>query len=130
MDIYSEQSTNIALLLDQRRTGRVDAKRGIFKQQLHPHRFMLNHFTRLATLDSHQGCVNCISWSENGQKLVSGSDDTNICIWDYNQHRLLKSFDSGHSRNIFGVRFLPESGERMIASGAMDCEVCTVATRK
>lgn len=28
-------------------------------------------------------CVNTVNWSENGDLLVSGSDDTRVCIWDY-----------------------------------------------
>jgi WD40 repeat protein len=33
------------------------------------------------------------------------------------------SFKTGHSRNIFGVSFLPESDDSRIVTGAMDSEV-------
>lgn len=36
-----------------------------------------------STLEGHDGCVNTVCWSDNGELLVSGSDDTRVCIWDY-----------------------------------------------
>ena len=34
-----------------------------------------------ASLSGHSGCVNALSWSEDGQRLVSGSDDFRLCVW-------------------------------------------------
>lgn len=34
-----------------------------------------------ASLSGHAGCVNALSWSEDGQRLVSGSDDFRLCVW-------------------------------------------------
>jgi WD40 repeat protein len=33
-------------------------------------------------LERHEGCVNTVHWNDPGDKLVSGSDDTRVCIWD------------------------------------------------
>ena len=35
------------------------------------------------TLQGHAGCVNTVTWNAAGTKLVSGSDDMRVCIWDY-----------------------------------------------
>ena len=35
----------------------------------------------IATLEHHQGCVNCVRWSGSGQFLGSASDDKVVMIW-------------------------------------------------
>lgn len=35
----------------------------------------------IVTLEQHQGCVNCVRWSSNGQFLASASDDKVVMIW-------------------------------------------------
>eukprot|EP00479_Gromia_sphaerica_P007411 TRINITY_DN245_c0_g1_i2.p1 TRINITY_DN245_c0_g1~~TRINITY_DN245_c0_g1_i2.p1 ORF type:complete len:135 (-),score=11.86 TRINITY_DN245_c0_g1_i2:8-412(-) len=58
------------------------------------------------TLNTHEGCVNTIRWNENGTRLVSGSDDTSICVWDiYGAHdscKLKKRF----FRAMIGTSFV------------------------
>ena len=36
-------------------------------------------------LYKHSGCVNTVSWSEDGSLLVSGSDDCDLNIWKWEQ---------------------------------------------
>eukprot|EP00850_Spirogloea_muscicola_P006418 SM000030S11427 [mRNA] locus=s30:636830:642712:+ [translate_table: standard] len=76
-----------------------------------------------AVLNGHSGCVNTIAWNRAGSLLVSGSDDTNINIWDYCSRALLLSAKSGHSQNVFCTKFVPETGDALVASGAGDGEV-------
>ena len=33
-------------------------------------------------LAGHHGCVNALGWSTNGERLVSGSDDLHLCVWN------------------------------------------------
>ncbi|KAF5281774.1 hypothetical protein FQA39_LY17693 [Lamprigera yunnana] len=73
-------------------------------------------------LEGHQGCVNCLEWSSDGKRLASGSDDTNVIIWDPFRHRLLKVVHTPHIGNIFSVKFLG-SDDSLIATGAGDCRV-------
>ncbi|ESO02556.1 hypothetical protein HELRODRAFT_65956, partial [Helobdella robusta] len=74
-------------------------------------------------LEGHQGCVNCLSWNENGRLLASGSDDVQVIIWDALRHKRLTSLRSGHRGNIFSVKFLPHTNDNVVISGAADCEI-------
>lgn len=55
--------------------------------------------------------------------LASGSDDVQIIVWDPFRHKKLKSLQSGHQGNIFSVKFIPESNDNVLVSGAADCKV-------
>ena len=35
----------------------------------------------IATLEHHEGCVNCVRWSHSGVHLASSSDDKTVMIW-------------------------------------------------
>ncbi|GAB2216862.1 hypothetical protein Drorol1_Dr00000009, partial [Drosera rotundifolia] len=74
-------------------------------------------------LEGHQGCVNTIAWNSKGSLLISGSDDTRINIWGYSNRKLVHCIDTGHSANIFCTKFVPETSDELVASGAADAEV-------
>ncbi|KAF3668551.1 putative pentatricopeptide repeat-containing protein-like [Capsicum annuum] len=78
---------------------------------------------RGSCLPGHQGCVNAIAWNSNGSLLISGSDDTRMNIWSYSGHKLLHSIETGHSANIFCTKFVPETSDELVVSGAGDAEV-------
>ena len=46
-----------------------------------------------------------------------------INVWKYIGHKLLTSVDTGHSSNIFCTKFMPETSDEIVASGAGDAEV-------
>ncbi|XP_060199010.1 protein ALTERED SEED GERMINATION 2 isoform X3 [Lycium barbarum] len=71
----------------------------------------------------HQGCVNAIAWNSKGSLLISGSDDTKMNIWSYSSCKLLHSIETGHSANIFCTKFVPETSDDLVVSGAGDAEV-------
>lgn len=50
--------------------------------------------------------------------------DWQVKIWDYGSQQLLHSIDTGHSANIFCTKFMPETGDDVVVSGAGDAEVC------
>ena len=80
-------------------------------------------FDRVDTLVSHSGCVNTLKWSKDGTKLISGSDDRTIKIWNYNPSSdgttLRHTIRSGHRSNIFCADFSPIC-ESLIVSCAAD----------
>jgi WD40 repeat protein len=45
-----------------------------------------------------------------GATLLSGSDDTRVCVWDVESRECRAVVDTGHSANIFCVRYLPNTG--------------------
>ncbi|XP_075551890.1 WD and tetratricopeptide repeats 1 [Dermacentor variabilis] len=76
-----------------------------------------------AELEGHAGCVNCLEWNQKGEILASGSDDVQIMLWDPFRHRRLHTIPSGHHGNIFSIKFLPYSGDSLMASGAADFKI-------
>jgi WD40 repeat protein len=52
--------------------------------------------------------VESVAWSSCGQYIITGSDDTQVCIWDWENNGALKaSFETGHTANIFCAKFIP-----------------------
>ncbi|KAI9798332.1 MAG: hypothetical protein M1825_005381 [Sarcosagium campestre] len=80
-------------------------------------------------LGGHSGCVNALSWSRSGRLLASGSDDQRLNIHTYQPESstapfsLTTSVYTGHSANIFSVKFMPHSEDRTLVTCAGDGEV-------
>ncbi|KAF1991963.1 hypothetical protein K402DRAFT_450119 [Aulographum hederae CBS 113979] len=80
-------------------------------------------------LNGHTGCVNALSWSRSGNLLASGSDDTHVNIHSYlpqnstSQFQWTTTISTGHTQNIFSVKFLPHSNDRTIVTAAGDSTV-------
>lgn len=80
-------------------------------------------------LDGHSGCVNALSWSKSGNLLASGSDDQHLNIHTYQspnegkQFQLACTVATGHTQNIFSVKFMPHSHDRTVITAAGDGEV-------
>ncbi|KAL2357265.1 WD repeat-containing protein [Cryomyces antarcticus] len=80
-------------------------------------------------LGGHSGCVNALCWSKSGTLLASGSDDQHLNIHTYqpesssSQFSLTTTVATGHSQNIFSVKFMPHSNDRTLVTAAGDCEV-------
>lgn len=55
--------------------------------------------------------------------LASVSDDTHIMIWDAFRHRRIADLQTLHFGNIFAVKFMPNSGDNRLATGAADFKV-------
>ena len=69
------------------------------------------------------------SWSKSGHLLASGSDDTHLNIWAYNPESQARPFSlntsvsTGHTQNIFSVKFMPHSNDRTVITAAGDSQV-------
>ncbi|KAK3722894.1 hypothetical protein LTR37_002039 [Vermiconidia calcicola] len=80
-------------------------------------------------LDGHSGCVNALSWSKSGGLLASGSDDQHLNVHAFqpdnanSQFRLATTVATGHTANIFSVKFMPHSNDRTVITAAGDAEV-------
>lgn len=91
------------------------------KYQVYPP--FIERFGLERELEGHTGCVNCLEWNEAGNLLVSGSDDLNAIVWDPLRRHMKCCIKTGHSGNIFSVKFLPRLGDRIIATAAADAKV-------
>ncbi|KAL0830294.1 hypothetical protein ABMA28_002494 [Loxostege sticticalis] len=58
------------------------------------------------TLHGHMGCVNCLEWNTDGSVLASASDDLHVILWDPYRYKKLHKITTGHTGNIFSVKFL------------------------
>ncbi|GFP92144.1 wd and tetratricopeptide repeats protein 1 [Phtheirospermum japonicum] len=87
------------------------------------HSSLIRRLSLERELEGHRGCVNAIAWNSRGSMLISGSDDTQINIWSYTTRKLMHSIETGHSANIFCTKFVPETSDELVVSGAADAEV-------
>ena len=75
-------------------------------------------------LCGHEGYVNTISFNPAGDLLVSGSDDTNIILWDWLSKTIKLVYPSGHHENVFHARVMPFTDDITIVTVAADGQVC------
>ncbi|CAA7026237.1 unnamed protein product [Microthlaspi erraticum] len=92
-------------------------------QRMQIHSSLVRRLSQEQELEGHQGCVNALSWNSNGSLLISGSDDLRLNVWNYSSRKLLHSVDTGHTANIFCTKFVPETSDELVVSGAGDAEV-------
>ncbi|KAF6029973.1 DCAF6 [Bugula neritina] len=84
---------------------------------------IIKRFAIAKKLKVHQGCVNTIVWNPSGEYILSGSDDLKLVITNPFNRRVAARIPSGHRRNIFQAKFLPENGNRKIVSCSLDGSV-------
>ncbi|KAI5454410.1 hypothetical protein NCC49_004463 [Naganishia albida] len=80
------------------------------------------------------GCVNALSWADDGSTLIAAGDDTRICMWKPDNDvaaspenpypfKLDDTISTGHTQNIFSAKFLPGASHMTIASCAGDAQI-------
>ncbi|KAI9817859.1 MAG: hypothetical protein M1827_000978 [Pycnora praestabilis] len=105
-------------------TSRYSAIRGLYDDKA-----WIDDLDIVNELGGHSGCVNALSWSRSGRLLASGSDDQHLNIHSYQPESfnapftLTTSISTGHSANIFSVKFMPHSNDRILVTAAGDAEV-------
>ena len=77
----------------------------------------VSKFKCLKTLEGHLGEVLSVSYSPDGTKIISGSRDKTIKIWDANTGECLKTLE-GHSSYVWSVAYSLDS--KRIISGSAD----------
>ncbi|MGH7868038.1 MAG: WD40 repeat domain-containing protein, partial [Candidatus Dormibacteraceae bacterium] len=65
----------------------------------------------------HRGSVNSVAFSPDGARLVSGSHDETVKVWDARSGRLLQTLE-GHCNVVASVALSPEGAR--LASGSDD----------
>ncbi|CAB3254277.1 unnamed protein product [Arctia plantaginis] len=86
-----------------RERGDIDRK---FQARLMVTRPMIDRLGLEKELHGHMGCVNCLEWSHDGSILASASDDLHVILWDPFRYKELLNIATGHTGNIFSVKFL------------------------
>ena len=77
----------------------------------------VSKFKCLQTLEGHSSVVNSVAYSPDGTKIISGSDDATIKIWEANTGQCLKTL-KGHSDDVESVAYSPDGTK--IISGSDD----------
>lgn len=75
------------------------------------------------TLAKHRGCVNTVSFNQDGGILISGSDDRMIMLWNWDAGCVKLSFHSGHTDNVFQAKIMSYSDDRSVVTCAADGQV-------
>ncbi|KAI9839127.1 MAG: hypothetical protein M1819_003120 [Sarea resinae] len=98
-------------------------------QGLYGDRSFVDDLDIVNELGGHSGCVNALCWSRSGRLLASGSDDQHLNIHSYQPESssspfaLTSTVSTGHTQNIFSVKFMPHSNDRTLITAAGDAEV-------
>ena len=74
----------------------------------------------LQTLTGYADWVSSVAFSPDGQRIVSGSGDETLKIWDANSGQELQTL-KGHAAEVASVAFSPD-GQRIV-SGSRDTTV-------
>ncbi|KAF3180576.1 hypothetical protein EYR41_001238 [Orbilia oligospora] len=97
------------------------------RQGIYGSRSFVKNLDIVNELYAHSGCVNALTWSQSGNLLASGSDDTHVNIHQRSSSESTfshtHSISTGHTQNIFSVKFMPHSEDRTLISCAGDGEV-------
>lgn len=84
---------------------------------------------QLKKVQEEVGSDSILSWSSSGRLLASGSDDQHLNIHSYQPESSTSAFSltttvaTGHTANIFSVKFMPHSNDRTLVTAAGDAEV-------
>ena len=71
----------------------------------------------IRTLTGHTGCVNSVTYSPDGKKVASGSEDGTVRIWDVGRGECERTL-TGHTGYVTSVTYSPDG--KKVASGSAD----------
>jgi WD and tetratricopeptide repeats protein 1 len=111
--------SNIVQILRDRESNNITEQKIKTLQTFEP---FVNRLELQTKLRGHEGCVNCIEFTSNGNTLASASDDLCVFLWDVNSPtgKQRTSFQTPHRGNIFSIKFLPNTNDYQIVTGAAD----------
>lgn len=92
------------------------------------HHLKLRMDTSLLTLEGHSKDVTAVAWSPDGQRIVSGSRDQSLRIWNAKTGEAERVLE-GHSRSVAAVAWSPD-GQRIVSGSFAQLPRATKETDK
>lgn len=68
------------------------------------------------SVNKHKDAVNCVIWMKDGKRIISGSDDKRICVWNYETDE--KVWLEGHTDSVYCAALSPDG--QTLVSGSND----------
>lgn len=81
-------------------------------------------------LTGHSGCINSIEFSDDASLLITGSDDTHVCLYDTGTWTRRAELSTSHIRNIFNAVMVPGTGGAELISCGLDGRTCLCRVRE
>jgi len=79
------------------------------------------------TLKGHLGSFESVSFSPDGKRIVSGSLDNTVKVWDAQTGQETLTL-SGHSSYVLSVSFSPDGKRIVSGSGDKTVKVCDISS--
>src|SRR5262245_54488839 len=73
------------------------------------------HKIEIAIQIRHVGAITAVAFSPDGMRLIAGSEDETLKLWEAATGKLIRTF-GGHASGVDSVAFSPE-GTRLLSSG-------------
>ena len=70
----------------------------------------------LRTLEGHSSGIRSVMFSPDGTRIVSGSHDRSIKLWDAETGAEIRTIN-GHTNNVFSVAFSPDGTSVALYNG-------------
>lgn len=86
-------------------------------------KFLLEKYELRGKLEGHSGCVNSVLYSDGARFIYTGSDDTNVNIYDSETLKRVDRVATIHTNNIFYAKDLPGTEMDMMITCAADGRV-------
>ncbi len=72
---------------------------------------------KLVLPQGHSQSVSSVAWSQDGSRIVSGSLDNSLKVWDAASGKCVLTL-AGHSQSVMSVAWSPPDGSRIVSGGS------------
>lgn len=85
--------------------------------------YLIERLKRGHILKGHHGCINSALFTDDGQHILTGSDDTYVNLYSVDDGKMIARIKTIHTNNIFFAKDLPGSQASKIVTCAADGRV-------
>ncbi len=100
---------------------RSDINRLVTASKKHIYLWDIQSTQCIKVLKGHEDDVRCVQFSDDGKKIVSGSNDKTVRVWDLSSGKVMKVL-IGHEDGAVDVKFSSD-GLRVVSAGGLDNKI-------